>query len=838
MNFRPQAASGSSAGDVSSSPATGTHELGGASLSANMEGQFTDAGAHGANSFYTPESNASLVHDAFGGPGQFAPSQISGAESLSLTGSGAESLSFGAPPITGAEHAALLNPVMPGTDAAMAGLVAGANEPISPIIQMIMRMPGAMGLFNSFFEFFSNFFFSQTNLFDLLNPAFLGAQAYTALTHSIHHVPLSLSLLPSHAPILSSLHGMGQPMFTSDLLSQKLNLSLGSASSSALGSPVNSFSSNFNVSGGINLNKPVFEGVPGAGNVTSAKGVLSGPGLSDISSSNHIAGNTRLFSDKITGSNLKSLQTNTSGASSVQTANTNNIPSGLTSNSTSSLSSNSITSGYQGIPAETSIQDGLFNNFKSQGTVEPAGFSYDGQGTASSGMEGSGLGPSGAVSDQLGGGSQDLVAMDNTSSAYGATGDSVKTAFNSPTPEKHLTGLKAKQLTLDSVKPPKSQLASTPKSAPVNSTPVEPKHVAPAKPSASHHKAASHTSSHKPSHHHKTADHKPRHHKEVAKSHKEVSDNTDNQLIAEANPDITGDAAASTYTIQPGDNLWNIAKAHMGDGMKWQDLFDMNQDVIGSNPDLIYPGTTINMPGNVGEIAQSGNVTYTVQPGDNLWNISKAHMGEGQQWGDIYNMNQDVIGSNPSLIHPGQQLSLPQNDPASTALSNQVNGAQTNLNDPTSATTGENSMAENFGEPSADSGVNNNVENLPTQSMNDTVPELRQDSVAPANTTSKQEISYDYENADSSNGFQSTISEAIPKTPGQHNTVSLTQTNAPGQAGTTGTPLNTASNALPRQTITANGGAAYAATLNKSGNTSIVSTSMVGDLSSYIGKQK
>ena len=44
----------------------------------------------------------------------------------------------------------------------------------------------------------------------------------------------------------------------------------------------------------------------------------------------------------------------------------------------------------------------------------------------------------------------------------------------------------------------------------------------------------------------------------------------------------------------------------------------MNQDILGTNPDLIMPGTTIQLPGGH-EIAEAGK--YIVQPGDNLWRV-------------------------------------------------------------------------------------------------------------------------------------------------------------------------------------------------------------------------
>jgi nucleoid-associated protein YgaU len=49
------------------------------------------------------------------------------------------------------------------------------------------------------------------------------------------------------------------------------------------------------------------------------------------------------------------------------------------------------------------------------------------------------------------------------------------------------------------------------------------------------------------------------------------------------------------YTIQSGDSLSKIAKAHYGDAMKYEVLFEENREVI-KNPDLIYPGQVIRIP--------------------------------------------------------------------------------------------------------------------------------------------------------------------------------------------------------------------------------------------------
>lgn len=51
--------------------------------------------------------------------------------------------------------------------------------------------------------------------------------------------------------------------------------------------------------------------------------------------------------------------------------------------------------------------------------------------------------------------------------------------------------------------------------------------------------------------------------------------------------------------------------------------------------------------------------TYTVVKGDCLWNIAKKFYGNGSQYSVIYNANKDIIGGNPNRIYPGQILTIP-----------------------------------------------------------------------------------------------------------------------------------------------------------------------------------
>ncbi len=50
---------------------------------------------------------------------------------------------------------------------------------------------------------------------------------------------------------------------------------------------------------------------------------------------------------------------------------------------------------------------------------------------------------------------------------------------------------------------------------------------------------------------------------------------------------------------------------------------------------------------------------YLVRPGDSLWSIAGGRLGEPTSWPRIYELNRDLVGSDPDLIRPGQLLRLP-----------------------------------------------------------------------------------------------------------------------------------------------------------------------------------
>jgi hypothetical protein len=49
-------------------------------------------------------------------------------------------------------------------------------------------------------------------------------------------------------------------------------------------------------------------------------------------------------------------------------------------------------------------------------------------------------------------------------------------------------------------------------------------------------------------------------------------------------------------TVQPGSNLWTLARVHYGAGVLYTQIFIANQDLI-RDPHLIYPGQIFDLPG-------------------------------------------------------------------------------------------------------------------------------------------------------------------------------------------------------------------------------------------------
>ena len=66
--------------------------------------------------------------------------------------------------------------------------------------------------------------------------------------------------------------------------------------------------------------------------------------------------------------------------------------------------------------------------------------------------------------------------------------------------------------------------------------------------------------------------------------------------VKKEEPRVDNTVQPRTYTVQPGDCLWNIAKRFYGNGALYTKIYEANKGVIGGNPNLIYAGQVYTIP--------------------------------------------------------------------------------------------------------------------------------------------------------------------------------------------------------------------------------------------------
>ena len=120
----------------------------------------------------------------------------------------------------------------------------------------------------------------------------------------------------------------------------------------------------------------------------------------------------------------------------------------------------------------------------------------------------------------------------------------------------------------------------------------------------------------------------------------------------------------SRYAVRPGDTLSGIAARFAVRG-GWLALYAANRPLIGSDPNVIRPGTVLVLPGRVVP------ARYTVVAGDTLAGIAAALAVRGG-WPALYAANRRVIGPDPNMIRPGTVLTVSRPAAPSPAAPRQV----------------------------------------------------------------------------------------------------------------------------------------------------------------------
>jgi len=121
------------------------------------------------------------------------------------------------------------------------------------------------------------------------------------------------------------------------------------------------------------------------------------------------------------------------------------------------------------------------------------------------------------------------------------------------------------------------------------------------------------------------------------------------------------------HIVAKGEHLWAIAEKYYTSGYNWVDIARENKlkkpYVIAEGQRLVIPQVevkTLKVSGAKSAVvayeAISGD-KYTVMRGDTLWSIAVRAYGDGFKYKEVARVNKLI---NPSLIHPGNELSLPR----------------------------------------------------------------------------------------------------------------------------------------------------------------------------------
>ncbi|MFK0223725.1 LysM peptidoglycan-binding domain-containing protein [Streptomyces vinaceus] len=150
---------------------------------------------------------------------------------------------------------------------------------------------------------------------------------------------------------------------------------------------------------------------------------------------------------------------------------------------------------------------------------------------------------------------------------------------------------------------------------------------------------------------------------------------------AEASSQAVGTSVTHTVRdARPAESLWSIAAERLGDGERWGDIAALNEGHTMSDGTTfhadrpIQPGWTLRLPDDARpatggdsprQMGPAPAATYTVQEGDSLTGIAATTLGNPDRYGEIFDLNKGQVlpdgnvFTDPDLIHPGQQLTLP-----------------------------------------------------------------------------------------------------------------------------------------------------------------------------------
>lgn len=120
------------------------------------------------------------------------------------------------------------------------------------------------------------------------------------------------------------------------------------------------------------------------------------------------------------------------------------------------------------------------------------------------------------------------------------------------------------------------------------------------------------------------------------------------------------DSTEVYYMIRPNDYLVKIAINEYGRPTMWRKIWNWNRNMIGDNPNLIYPYRELSLlkPVEYAVQVEYEYYNYTVKKDDTLWSIAKNEYGNNLSWIVILRDNYDAISDNYDTLTENTVLKL------------------------------------------------------------------------------------------------------------------------------------------------------------------------------------
>jgi len=121
------------------------------------------------------------------------------------------------------------------------------------------------------------------------------------------------------------------------------------------------------------------------------------------------------------------------------------------------------------------------------------------------------------------------------------------------------------------------------------------------------------------------------------------------------------------HEVRPGETLWDISQKYFGDGDQADAIYELNRDVM-DGPDNLVAGLRLRIPrkedleDTPDQPVQPAAVVHMVEPGENLWSISRKYFGDARHRTEIFEANRDKL-TDPAHVVIGTELTIPKTEP-------------------------------------------------------------------------------------------------------------------------------------------------------------------------------